>query len=90
MTCLIVSALTGRKIRADRALTGEVSLTGRVMAIGGLKEKSLGALRDGITTVLVPESNRPDVEELPTTIKSKMTYIYNTHIEGVLREMFVR
>jgi len=89
LTCLIVSALTGRKIRSDRALTGEVSLTGRVMAIGGLKEKSLGALRDGITTVLVPESNRPDVEELPATIKSKMTYIYNTHIEGVLREMFV-
>lgn len=89
LTCLIVSALTGRKIRSDRALTGEVSLTGRVMAIGGLKEKSLGALRDGITTVLVPESNRPDVEELPKTIKDKVTYIYNTHIDGVLREMFV-
>lgn len=88
LVCLIVSALTDRKLRSDRALTGEVSLTGRVMAIGGLKEKSLGALRDGITTILVPEANRPDVEELPKTIRDKVTYIYNTRIEGVLQEMF--
>jgi len=89
MTCLIVSALTGRKLRADRALTGEVSLTGRVMAIGGLKEKSLGALRDGITTILVPEDNRPDVEELPATIKDKIVYLYNTDVKGVLKEMLL-
>ena len=89
LTCLIVSVMTGRKIRCDRALTGEVSLTGRVMAIGGLKEKSLGALRDGIRVVLVPEENRADVEDLPATIREKIRYIYNTDVKGVLEEMLL-
>lgn len=89
LVCAILSALSGRKVRADRALTGEVSLTGRVMAIGGLKEKSLGALREGITTIVVPEENRCDVEELPDSIKEKITYIYATRIEQVIAEMLL-
>lgn len=87
LVCVILSALSGRKVRADRALTGEVSLTGRVLAIGGLKEKSLGALREGITTIVVPEQNRRDVEELPAAIKDKITYIYATHVDQVVKEM---
>ena len=89
LVCLIVSVLTNHPIRQDRALTGEVSLTGRVMAIGGLKEKSLGALRDGIVTVLVPEDNRPDVEDLPETIRNKVTYIYNTDVQHVVEDMLL-
>ena len=87
LTVLMLSALTGRKIRADRALTGEVSLTGRVLPIGGVKEKSLGALRDGITTILVPQSNRKDVDELQDAIKSKINYIYVTDVKQVIEEM---
>lgn len=87
LVCVILSALSGRKVRADRALTGEVSLTGRVMAIGGLKEKSLGALREGIHTIVVPEENRRDVEELPGSIKEKINYIYTTNVGQVIGEM---
>lgn len=87
LCCVIVSALTSRKIRADRALTGEISLTGRVLPIGGLKEKSLGALRDGIHTILVPAANRKDVEELPETIREKVSYLYMTDAKQVIKEM---
>ena len=89
LVCVILSALSGRKVRADRALTGEVSLTGRVLPIGGLKEKSLGALREGICTIVVPEQNRRDVEQLPASIKDKITYIYATDVQQVIEEMLL-
>ena len=89
LTVVMLSALSGRKVRCDRALTGEVSLTGRVLAIGGLKEKSLGALRDGISTILVPQTNRKDVDELPDAIKSKVNYIYVSSVDTVIKEMLL-
>ena len=68
MVTSIVSALTGIPVKKDVAMTGEVTLTGKVLAIGGLKEKLLAALRGGIKTVLIPKANEKDLEELPQEI----------------------
>lgn len=68
MTLAIVSALTNRKVRSDLAMTGEITLRGRVLPIGGLKEKLLAALRYGIKVVLIPQGNIKDLEEMPTSV----------------------
>ncbi|MBE5758766.1 MAG: endopeptidase La [Clostridiales bacterium] len=75
MCTAMLSSLTGRKVRHDVAMTGEITLTGRVLPIGGLKEKSLAALRAGITTVIIPEANRRDAEEMPEEIKKQIRFI---------------
>ena len=68
MATAMMSAITGQKARADVAMTGEITLRGRILPIGGLKEKLLAAKNAGIKTVFVPKENRPDVEELSTEI----------------------
>ncbi|MGK9797740.1 endopeptidase La, partial [Salmonella enterica subsp. enterica] len=68
MTTALVSVLTGIPVRADVAMTGEITLRGRVLAIGGLKEKLLAALRGGIRTVIIPEENRKDLADMPKTV----------------------
>jgi ATP-dependent Lon protease len=65
-------------------MTGEITLRGRVLPVGGLKEKSLAALRHNITRVIVPERNRKDLEEIPETIKKKVTFIFVKHIDDVI------
>ena len=81
----IVSTLTGVSVRKDIAMTGEVTLRGRVLPIGGLKEKLLAALRGGITTVLIPEENEKDLVELPQNIKDGLEIIPVAHVDEVLR-----
>ncbi len=71
----ILSALTGRKVRGDVAMTGEITLRGKVLPIGGLKEKSLAARRLGIKTVIIPEGNRRDLEELPPLVQQDIQFI---------------
>jgi ATP-dependent Lon protease len=73
MATALVSALSGRMARHDIAMTGEITLRGRVLPIGGLKEKILGALRAGITTVLIPKENEPDLEDLTEEVRKKLT-----------------
>ena len=68
MTTALASLLSGRPVRADVAMTGEVSLTGRVLPIGGVKQKLLAAARAGITTVLLPERNGPDLDDVPAAV----------------------
>jgi len=75
MCVAIVSALTGNKVRADIAMTGEITLRGRVLAIGGLKEKLLAALRGGIKTVLIPKENEKDLPEIPDNVKKGLKII---------------
>jgi ATP-dependent Lon protease len=90
MTTAIVSALTGIAVRKDVAMTGEVTLRGRVLAIGGLKEKLLAALRGGITTVLIPKENVKDLEEIPENVKRDMTIIPVNTVDEVLLNALVR
>ena len=75
ITTSIISLLTNKKIDSSLAMTGEISLTGRVLPIGGLKEKSIGALRNNIKTIIVPTKNKRDLEEIPEEVKEKINYI---------------
>ncbi|MDT0576558.1 endopeptidase La [Croceicoccus sp. F390] len=84
MVTSLVSTLTGIPVRADVAMTGEVTLRGRVLAIGGLKEKLLAALRGGITTVLIPEENRKDLVEIPANILDRLNIVPVSHVDAVL------
>jgi ATP-dependent Lon protease len=84
MTTAIVSALTGIPVRADVAMTGEITLRGEVTAIGGLKEKLLAALRGGIKTVLIPQENAKDLQEIPENVKSGLEIVPVKWIDKVL------
>ena len=89
MVTAMVSTLTGIAVRADVAMTGEVTLRGRVLAIGGLKEKLLAALRGGIKTVLIPEENRKDLAEIPANILNGLEIIPVSHVDDVLARALV-
>jgi ATP-dependent Lon protease len=84
MVTSIVSTLTGIPVRSDLAMTGEVTLRGRVLPIGGLKEKLLAALRGGIKTVLIPEENRKDLAEIPANVKEGLEIVPVSHVDEVL------
>lgn len=89
MTTAIVSALTGKKVRADVAMTGEITLRGKVLPIGGLKEKSLAAYREGIYTVIMPKANERDLDEIAPEVKAKMNFIPVETIDEVLKVALV-
>jgi ATP-dependent Lon protease len=84
MATAIVSALTGREVRGDVAMTGEITLRGKVLAIGGLKEKALAARRVGITTVIIPKDNEKDLEEMPDVLKRDVCFVPVSEIKEVL------
>ena len=85
MVTSIVSALTGVAVRKDVAMTGEVTLSGRVLPIGGLKEKLLAALRGGIKTAIIPDENEKDLKEIPQNVKEGLKIIPVKHVEEVLK-----
>jgi ATP-dependent Lon protease len=89
MVTAMVSTLTGIAVRADVAMTGEVTLRGRVLAIGGLKEKLLAALRGGIKTVLIPQENEKDLAEIPANIREGLEIIPVSHVDEVLARALV-
>ena len=89
MVTSIVSTLTGVAVRPDVAMTGEVTLRGRVLAIGGLKEKLLAALRGGISTVFIPEENVKDLTEIPATITDRLEIVPVRHVDAVLERALV-
>ncbi|HAT4140936.1 TPA: endopeptidase La [Clostridium perfringens] len=89
MTTALVSALTGKKVKHNVAMTGEITLTGKVLAIGGLKEKCLAARRVGIDTVIVPKENEKDVIKLPKTVKDSLNIILVDKIDDVLENALV-
>ena len=80
----IVSALTGAPVRRDIAMTGEISIRGRVLPIGGLKEKTMAALRHGIKTVIIPASNEKDLDDIDQTVRSALNFITVTHVDTVI------
>jgi ATP-dependent Lon protease len=90
MASSLISVITGIPVRRDVAMTGEVTLRGRALPIGGLKEKLLAALRAGITTVLIPSENEKDLAEVPDNVKSGMKIIPVKTVEDVLKVALVR
>jgi ATP-dependent Lon protease len=85
MVTVLVSLASGRKVRSDVAMTGEITLRGKVMPIGGVKEKVLAAYRSGIRTVILPKKNEPDLmEDLPRELREKMNFVFVTDIRQVL------
>ena len=84
ITTAMVSALTGTPVRQDLAMTGEVTLRGRVLPIGGLREKTMAALRNGIHTVILPEENRKDLEEIDPLVRKQLTFFPVHHVDEVL------
>lgn len=90
MTSAIVSAFTGIAARKDVAMTGEVTLRGRVLEIGGLKEKVLAAHRAGVKTVIVPDDNKKDLEDIPDFVQKDLEFVFVKHMDDVLKVSLVR
>ena len=90
MVTAIVSVLTGIPVRKDVAMTGEITLRGRVLPIGGLKEKLLAALRGGIKKVLIPEANAKDLAEIPENVKNGLEIVPVARVGEVLRHALTR
>jgi ATP-dependent Lon protease len=90
MATSIISVLTGIPVRRDVAMTGEITLRGRVLPIGGLKEKLLAALRAGITTVFIPKENEKDLAEIPESVKKALKIIAVSHVDEVIGKALVR
>jgi ATP-dependent Lon protease len=84
MFTAIISLLTGIRVRHDVAMTGEISLRGRVLPIGGLKEKTLAAHRAGIKRVIVPDRNKADLEEVPKEIRDELEFVFVSKVEEVI------
>ncbi|MBR3971003.1 MAG: endopeptidase La [Ruminococcus sp.] len=84
ITTAIVSALTGRKVRSDVAMTGEITLHGKVLPIGGLREKTMAAFKLGIKTVIIPVDNKPDLEEVDDAVKNNIEFVFADNLTDVL------
>jgi len=88
MFLAVASLLSGRTVRHDIAMTGEISLRGLVLPIGGVKEKTLAALRAGIDTVLLPARNKKDLEEIPEPARAKLKFVWLENIDDALAAGF--
>ena len=90
MTIAMISALTGVPVRHDIAMTGEITLRGRVMAIGGLREKTMAALRAGVKTVIIPAENEADLEKIDPLVRKQLNFVPTEHVDNVLNLVLVR
>ena len=84
MACALASAFSERPVRRDVAMTGEITLRGRVLPIGGLKEKSIAALRAGVKTVVIPKGNKRDLAELPQVVRDNLKFVLAETLQDVL------
>jgi ATP-dependent Lon protease len=90
MATALVSVATGIPVRKDVAMTGEITLRGKVLPIGGLKDKSLAAMRLGIENIIIPEQNRKDLEDIPAPLRKKMKFFFVKHVDEVLEKALVK
>lgn len=89
MATALVSSLTGRAVKKNVGMTGEITLRGRVLPIGGLKEKSLSAHRAGLTTIIIPSDNEKDIDDIPEAVRENLTFIPVNHLDEVLKHALV-
>ena len=89
MCISVISALTGRPVRKDVAMTGEITLRGSILPVGGIKEKVLAAHRMGISKVLLPQECKPDLDELPETVRNSMEFVLISKVSDAVREALV-
>ncbi|UOO36904.1 endopeptidase La [Oscillospiraceae bacterium CM] len=85
ITVAVISALAGAPVRRDLAMTGEITLRGRILAIGGLKEKTMAAMRAGIKTVIIPAENEPNLEEIDQTVRRALNFVTADHIDNIIK-----
>ena len=90
MASAVTSALTAKPIRSDLAMTGEITLRGRVLPVGGIKEKVLAAHRAGIKKIILPKENKRDTDEIPNNVKRALEFIYVEHMDEVLDKALVK
>ena len=90
MCIALISALTGTPVRHDVAMTGEITLRGRVLPIGGLREKTMAAYRNGVRTVIIPSENTSDLEEIDQTVRRGLHFVPTDHVDKVLDVALVR
>ena len=90
MATAIISALSGIKVRSDVAMTGEITLHGRVLPIGGLREKTMAAYKEGIKKVIIPEKNRADLEEVDDVVKENIEFVFAKKLDDVLDNALVK
>ncbi|MDO4393470.1 MAG: endopeptidase La [Bacillota bacterium] len=90
MCTAIISALTGTPVRKDVAMTGEITLTGKVLPVGGIREKVLAAHRAGVRKVLIPEENEIDIQEIPEIVRDDMEFVLLKHVKDVFPNVFVK
>jgi len=88
MATALVSAITGRPVRHDVAMTGEITLRGRVLPVGGIKEKVLAAHRAGIKKIILPKENKKDLEDIPANVRRKLDFVLVEHMDQVLSKAF--
>jgi ATP-dependent Lon protease len=89
LTTALYSSFTKKAVKNDVAMTGEITLTGEVLPIGGLKEKSISAHRSGISTIIIPKDNEKDIDDIPESVKKELTIIVADHIDTVLKHAIV-
>lgn len=90
MATALISALNNKKVRRDVAMTGEITLRGRVLPVGGIKEKVLAAHRAGIKKIILPIDNKRDMDDIPVAVKKKLEFILVEHLDDVLPEALVQ
>jgi ATP-dependent Lon protease len=84
MATALISALTGRYVKREVGMTGEITLRGRVLPIGGLKEKSMSAHRAGLKTIIIPQDNEKDLDDIPKSVRDELQFILVSHLDQVL------
>ena len=90
MCTAIISTLTGIPVRKDVAMTGEITLRGKVLPVGGIKEKVLAAHRAGIRKVLLPKENAPDIDDIPQSVREEMEFVLLKHVNDALKQVLVK
>lgn len=90
MCISLISALTGIAAKKDIAMTGEITLRGKVLPVGGIKEKVLAAHRAGIRKVLLPEENKPDIDEIPESVKNEMEFVLIKDVNAAVNEVLIK